>query len=265
MREAHRGQQSRPTRGGAPPAQIEKGSAGDLRQLLPARRDGVRLVHRNVVVSRTARNRWSRRRLRIRYGRSVHRNWVCHWLFQRWADHGSSGGPSGALVLPRAIPAQPDPARVRARLRGRVRVRSGDGSRAWCGGHRIERDCSAVDGAHRVAPRFARRSMARDTSTRICRSPDPGSGVIAAGAPGATRTHTGRILSPLPLPIGLRGRCAEHGTPEVINTVGRGSHYIWSWRGPAGIRTGVSLRTRLCAVGVVMVTLARPRRGYHDR
>ena len=29
---------------------------------------------------------------------------------------------------------------------------------------------------------------------------------LEAGAPGATRTHTGRILSPLPLPIGLRGR-----------------------------------------------------------
>ncbi|SFQ67078.1 Site-specific recombinase XerD [Amycolatopsis arida] len=31
-------------------------------------------------------------------------------------------------------------------------------------------------------------------------------GVIERSAPGATRTHTGRILSPLPLPIGLRGR-----------------------------------------------------------
>jgi integrase len=30
-------------------------------------------------------------------------------------------------------------------------------------------------------------------------------GSIQPGAPGATRTHTGRILSPLPLPIGLRG------------------------------------------------------------
>ena len=28
---------------------------------------------------------------------------------------------------------------------------------------------------------------------------------VNGGAPGATRTHTGRILSPLPLPIGLRG------------------------------------------------------------
>ena len=30
--------------------------------------------------------------------------------------------------------------------------------------------------------------------------------LVRGGAPGATRTHTGRILSPLPLPIGLRGR-----------------------------------------------------------
>lgn len=26
------------------------------------------------------------------------------------------------------------------------------------------------------------------------------------GAPGETRTHTGRVLNPLPLPIGLLGR-----------------------------------------------------------
>jgi hypothetical protein len=30
--------------------------------------------------------------------------------------------------------------------------------------------------------------------------------MVEPSAPGATRTHTGRILSPLPLPIGLRGR-----------------------------------------------------------
>ena len=35
--------------------------------------------------------------------------------------------------------------------------------------------------------------------------PDQPNSVDAVGAPGATRTHTGRILSPLPLPIGLRG------------------------------------------------------------
>ena len=33
-------------------------------------------------------------------------------------------------------------------------------------------------------------------------------GVIAAGAPGEIRTHTGRVLNPLPLPVGLRGRDA---------------------------------------------------------
>jgi hypothetical protein len=29
--------------------------------------------------------------------------------------------------------------------------------------------------------------------------------LIREGAPGAIRTHTGRVLNPLPLPVGLRG------------------------------------------------------------
>jgi hypothetical protein len=31
-------------------------------------------------------------------------------------------------------------------------------------------------------------------------------GCTVRGAPGGSRTHTGRVLSPLPLPVGLRGR-----------------------------------------------------------
>jgi site-specific DNA recombinase len=44
-------------------------------------------------------------------------------------------------------------------------------------------------------------------------------GVIAAGAPGEIRTHTGRVLNPLPLPVGLRGRdvvtLRDRRTPPV--------------------------------------------------
>src|SRR4051794_35717288 len=32
---------------------------------------------------------------------------------------------------------------------------------------------------------------------------------VRAGAPGATRTHTARVLNPLPLPIGVRGRAGR--------------------------------------------------------
>src|SRR5688500_16465931 len=36
------------------------------------------------------------------------------------------------------------------------------------------------------------------------------------GAPGATRTHTARVLNPLPLPIGVRGRAGVTGCPSSL-------------------------------------------------
>src|SRR5688500_8251738 len=41
-------------------------------------------------------------------------------------------------------------------------------------------------------------------------------------APGATRTHTGRILSPLPLPIGLRGLAGVNFTRSAPVGLGVG-------------------------------------------
>nr|CTQ91107.1 Recombinase [Kibdelosporangium sp. MJ126-NF4] len=47
-------------------------------------------------------------------------------------------------------------------------------------------------------------------------------GVNAVRAPGATRTHTGRILSPLPLPIGLRGLAGGNFTRSGSSPSGVG-------------------------------------------
>ena len=40
------------------------------------------------------------------------------------------------------------------------------------------------------------------------------------GAPGETRTHTGRVLNPLPLPIGLLGRRAKvyRSSPRCVKS-----------------------------------------------
>ena len=50
-----------------------------------------------------------------------------------------------------------------------------------------------------------------------CGPPDRGK----SSAPGATRTHTARVLNPLPLPIGVRGRAGaarllEQPSGEVV-------------------------------------------------
>ena len=42
--------------------------------------------------------------------------------------------------------------------------------------------------------------------------------VCAVGAPGGIRTHTGRCLRPLPLPLGLPGPCAAHTVPETVTS-----------------------------------------------
>ena len=43
-----------------------------------------------------------------------------------------------------------------------------------------------------------------------------GSGGVFDGAPGEIRTHTGRVLNPLPLPVGLRGRSAGNFTGPAL-------------------------------------------------
>ena len=50
---------------------------------------------------------------------------------------------------------------------------------------------------------------------------NPGNGLYLRKhrAPSGTRTHTVRILSPLPLPIGLWGRCSSEGTSVAISVV----------------------------------------------
>ena len=42
-----------------------------------------------------------------------------------------------------------------------------------------------------------------------------------SGAPSGGRTHTGRILSPLPLPLGYRGaRSPERPTAQLVQKIG---------------------------------------------
>jgi hypothetical protein len=48
--------------------------------------------------------------------------------------------------------------------------------------------------------------------------------VIGEGAPGAIRTHTGRVLNPLPLPVGLRGLAGDDSTGSVM---WRSSGLLW--------------------------------------
>ena len=43
----------------------------------------------------------------------------------------------------------------------------------------------------------------------VKRKASENSEALVSGAPGETRTHTGRVLNPLPLPIGLLGRRQE--------------------------------------------------------
>lgn len=43
-----------------------------------------------------------------------------------------------------------------------------------------------------------------------------GSRGVFDGAPGEIRTHTGRVLNPLPLPVGLRGRSAGNSTGPAL-------------------------------------------------
>ncbi len=62
-------------------------------------------------------------------------------------------------------------------------------------------DVAAVSSAATALQRLDERAHHRAATTK----PQVDASVNAGRAPGATRTHTGRILSPLPLPIGLRG------------------------------------------------------------
>src|SRR5690606_21535085 len=82
--------------------------------------------------------------------------------------------------------------------------------------------------------------------------------VHLVSAPGETRTHTGRVLNPLPLPIGLRGRTrtilrdgppSRSCGPECLPRV------------PAGAFDPTGLRARRCPIGSVPVTLV-PVRGH---
>ena len=93
---------------------------------------------------------------------------------------GRPGRPRGSL----ADNGDGGPATADARVRGYVSGAGSRGGPVTAGRRRTERDRP-----------LTRRFLVRG------RSP-----VVVESAPGATRTHTGRILSPLPLPIGLRGR-----------------------------------------------------------
>ena len=57
-------------------------------------------------------------------------------------------------------------------------------------------------------------------------------------APGGSRTHTGRVLSPLPLPVGLRGRVGGW------ITVSAGSLYDLPASGPVRLPTSLSCEIR---------------------
>ena len=80
----------------------------------------------------------------------------------------------------------------------------------------------AEDAGTRAAPRGGARSGARRVPRRApgraqrSRGTARGGGVVRRttdqhSAPGATRTHTARVLNPLPLPIGVRGRAGSPG------------------------------------------------------
>lgn len=63
-------------------------------------------------------------------------------------------------------------------------------------------------------------TAAADAEVVRVAKPQVDAGVIAAGAPGEIRTHTGRVLNPLPLPVGLRGRdvvtLRDHCLPPLV-------------------------------------------------
>src|SRR5690242_18129500 len=54
--------------------------------------------------------------------------------------------------------------------------------------------------------------------------------LVIWGAPGEIRTHTGRVLNPLPLPVGLRGLDAvtlrDHRTHPVTGPGCRARHFV---------------------------------------
>jgi hypothetical protein len=94
-------------------------------------------------------------------------------------------------------------------------------------GHRLCRRC----------PRWQIRTRSVTTCSRPVHSPGENNYQcqksakalhIWAGAPGGGRTHTGRILSPLPLPVGLRGRCVQATGHELLGGLDIGSARLHS-------------------------------------
>ncbi|GLY67627.1 putative recombinase [Amycolatopsis taiwanensis] len=68
----------------------------------------------------------------------------------------------------------------------------------------INLPADAVDELAAVA-QAARPANSQPDRLEEAANPRPSVGVIAVRAPGEIRTHTGRVLNPLPLPVGLRG------------------------------------------------------------
>ncbi len=80
--------------------------------------------------------------------------------------------------------------------------------------------CCSARGGH-SGHRALRRRRSITVVAEIRSSREEGVHVDAVCAPGEIRTHTGRVLNPLPLPVGLRGRCAVNFTGSRERAVRR--------------------------------------------